>query len=274
MPYEEPQGPEAKNTVMRTLEKPFRRLRNQIFRVMYQGRGCYCVYCGKTYRKFLHHGVRAEVFRRHRISGSGYRKNARCPNCGSTHRTRLLHLFFELRTDIETAALRVLHVSPKRQLARVLLRHENIDYVCGALFPDDFADLNAVKVDVRDMGFPDQHFHVVICNHVLEHVREDETAMREIHRILKTGGYAILQVPLAHDLATTREDPSVVGKRERKAIYGQKDHLRLYGLDYFERLEQAGFEVERDNPFDNQWLPNLERHCLDELEDVIVAHKR
>jgi ubiquinone/menaquinone biosynthesis C-methylase UbiE len=123
------------------------------------------------------------------------------------------------------------------------------------------------------MEFDDGEFDLVICNHVLEHVPEDQAGIREIFRVLRPGGFAVLQVPLALDEATTQEDPSVVSKKDRKRLYGQKDHLRLYGLDYFEKLAGAGFVVERDNPFSNQWATDLEQHCLDRNEDVIVAGK-
>jgi SAM-dependent methyltransferase len=231
------------------------------------------MFCGKTYRKFLHQGVRAEVFKRHRISGAGYKKNVRCPNCGSNQRTRLLHLFFEFRTGIYRRNVRVLHISPKRPLAEVLRSHRNIDHVCGALFPERFSDFNAVKVDVTNIEFDEAEFDVVICNHVLEHVQEDDTAMGEMYRVLRPGGFAVLQVPLALDRETSLEDPSVVEKKDRIRAYGQKDHLRLYGLDYFESLGKAGFRVERDNPYENGWLPDIESYCLDRDEDVVIGFK-
>jgi SAM-dependent methyltransferase len=258
---------------MRSLGRTLRKARNQLFKVVFAGDGCSCVYCGKSYRRFLHQGVRAEVFAKHRVSGAGYRKNVRCPNCGSNHRSRLLFLFFKHRTSIFSEHVRVLHVSPRRQLAYVFLRHDNIDFVCGALFPAAYADLDAVEVDVTKIGFEDEGFDVVICNHVLEHVPEDAKAMGEIYRVLKPGGYAVLQVPLALDLETTLEDPTVVDETERKRLYGQKDHVRLYGLDYFDRLTDAGFRVERDNPFKNQWIPDLDRYCLDSEEDVFLGFK-
>ncbi len=231
------------------------------------------MYCGKTYRRFLHQGVRAEVFKKHRITGAGYKKNVRCPNCGSNHRTRLLHLFFELRTDIYRKKVRILHISPIRPLADVRRSHGNIDHMCGALFPDEYSAFDPVRVDVTKIDFGDEEFDVVICNHVLEHVREDETAIREIYRVLRPGGFAVLQVPLALDLQKTLEDPSIVNENDRKREYGHKDHLRLYGLDYFERLGKAGFRVERDNPFKNEWLPDLKKYCLDEKEDVFIGFK-
>jgi SAM-dependent methyltransferase len=143
----------------------------------------------------------------------------------------------------------------------------------GPSSPQRYPELNPVKLDVRNIGFEDDQFEVVLCNHVLEHVREDEQAMREIFRVLKPGGFAVLQVPLALDLSETLEDPSLVEPRDRKSAYGQKDHLGLYGLDYFERLERAGFRVVRDNPLHNNWPPDRGRHCLDEAEEVIIGYK-
>jgi SAM-dependent methyltransferase len=242
-----------------------------MFGAVFFGNRYSCTYCGRSYRRLMHQGVRAQVFKKHRVSGAGLRKNVRCPNCGSNHRSRLLHLFFELRTDIYRRAVRILHVAPKRELAQVFGARDNIDYVCGALFPDRFADFDAVEVDVTQIGFGNDQFDVVICNHVLEHVREDGKAMRELFRVLRPGGFAVLQVPLALDLKATLEDPSIVDAEGRKRAYGQKDHLRLYGLDYFDRLADAGFEVSRDNPFDNRWAPDLERYGLDRDEDVFIG---
>ena len=218
-------------------------------------------------------GVRGALFRKHTISGAGHKKNVRCPNCGSIHRTRLLHLFFEHRTRVFQDSVRLLHVSPHRHLAHFLKDRDTIDYVSGALFPERLPNLPAVRVDVTDIGFDDKEFDVVICNHVLEHVRDDETAMRELYRVLKPGGFAIMQVPLALDLNRTLEDPAVVEAQDRKVQYGQKDHLRLYGLDYFSKLGDAGFRVERDNPFANEWVPGIETYRLDRNEDVFVGFR-
>jgi SAM-dependent methyltransferase len=257
---------------MRAVGRGFRRIRNELFKAVFFGSRYCCTFCGKSYRRLMHQGVRAEVFKRHRVSGAGYRKNVRCPNCGSNHRSRLLHLFFELRTDIYQKAVRLLHIAPKRELARVLRARQNIDYVCGALYPERFPELDAVEVDVTEIGFKDDQFDVVICNHVLEHVREDGKAMRELFRVLRPGGFAVLQVPLALDLTATLEDPSIVDAEGRKRTYGQKDHLRLYALDYFDRLADAGFRVTRDNPFENRWVPDPERYGLDRHEDVFIGH--
>jgi SAM-dependent methyltransferase len=218
-------------------------------------------------------GTKGPLFEKHRISGMGYKKNVRCPNCKANHRVRLLQLYLEHRTDLFQQPARVLHISPHRYIADVLRHRKNIDYVSGALFPDRLPHIPTVKVDVTEIGFEENDFDVVLCNHVLEHVQDDRKAMDEIFRVLRPGGFAVLQVPLALDLATTLEDPSVASEKERRATYGQKDHLRLYGLDYFDRLENAGFRVERDNPFEQAWLPDMDQYRLDPNEDVVVGFK-
>lgn len=116
---------------------------------------------------------------------------------------------------------------------------------------------------------------VVICCHVIEHVDDDEKAMRELYRVLRRGGYGVLQVPIALDLEKTLEDKTLKTDKERKIAHGQVDHVRLYGLDYFEKLQKAGFRIVRDNPFTDKWMAadELSKHRLDKIEDVIIAHK-
>jgi SAM-dependent methyltransferase len=253
--------------------KNLKKIRNQLFKLLYQGKKYYCLYCTKTYRKFMHEGVKAKIFKKYKVAGGGYKKNVKCPNCGSTDRIRLLYLFFELRTEIFKKPLKVLHVSPNALLARKLFGAKNINYTCGALNPEEFKEFNAIKLDVTCIDIPDNHFDVVICNHVLEHVPKDSAAMNEIYRVLKPGGYAILQVPFAIDLQQTIEDSANTTRKQRKIAYGQTDHLRLYGVDYITKLTNAGFRVERDNPFKNNWPTDLEKHRLDKNEDVIVCYK-
>ena len=103
---------------------------------------------------------------------------------------------------------------------------------------------------LADMHFDVQHIplearsiDVVICNHLLEHVEDDRLALRELHRILKPGGWGIMLVPEDRSRATTFEDDTITDREERTRIFGQYDHRRIYGRDYTERLQEAGFEV-------------------------------
>jgi SAM-dependent methyltransferase len=99
-----------------------------------------------------------------------------------------------------------------------------------------------VKMDITDIDWPDSSFDIVYCSHVLEHVPEDRKAMSEMFRVVKPGGWALIQVPVWKD--DTIEDPSITDPGERERLFGQSDHVRLYGLDIKNRLAAAGFDVE------------------------------
>lgn len=133
-----------------------------------------------------------------------------------------------------------MHVSPERALAGWLSTRERIDHVSVDLD----SPLASVKADLCELPFADASFDFAVCVHTLEHVPDDRRALRELYRVLRPGGRAVLQVPPS-DLAETREDPSVTDPLERERLFGQYDHVRLCGADYPARIAEAGFEVER-----------------------------
>lgn len=118
------------------------------------------------------------------------------------------------------------------------------------------------------LPFKEEVFDVVLCNHVLEHIIDDKKAMAEIFRVLKIGGIAILQVPVSHKLIHTYEDCSITEPEQRKKAFGQFDHVRIYGMDYPQRLESIGFKVEKINI--SQQYP---KYGLNPEEDLFVCHK-
>jgi SAM-dependent methyltransferase len=133
------------------------------------------------------------------------------------------------------------------------------------------ADLDhplAEHVDITDIQFPDDSFDVIICNHVLEHVPDDRRAMREVYRVLAPGGWAILQVPIDRAMERTLEDPAIVAPEDRLRVYGDEDHRRLYGRDYVERLEDAGFEVRQDH-FVSELSPTIIERCGLDADELI-----
>lgn len=215
---------------MRHLKPLLRAIRNSIYRLIYRGRGRWCPVCERSQRRFAPFGIER-------------RADAMCIHCGALERHRFVWLFLRERTDLFGAAgRRVLHVAPERAFAPRLRRRLGAGYVTGDL-EDPSAD---VRLDVTRIDFPDGTFDVVYCSHVLEHVPEDRRAMRELHRVLRAGGTAIIMVPVT--VERTVEDPSVTDPRERLRRFGQDDHVRRYGPDVVDRLAEAGFAVQVVRP--------------------------
>jgi len=185
----------------------------------------YCPVCGTLSKGFSEFGIVP-------------RKNAKCVSCGALERHRLAWLYFERMTDLfDGRPKRMLHVAPDRALENLLKRRLGAGYLTA-----DLRDPRAmVRMDVTEIAFAEETFDVICCSHVLEHVPDDRRAISELHRVLKSGGWAVLMVPItAHK---TFEDPSIAESSERLRLFGQEDHVRRYGPDFVERLKEAGFKV-------------------------------
>ena len=220
--------------------KNINRARKRTFKRMLLPHGdAFCPVCNGSFREFLPHGHSSEVFAAHNVVGGGYRKEG-LSNCGSTDRERLVLLYLQKETDFFDNPQRLLHVAPEIGLERVIRRLNRIDYLTA----DALSPFVMETMDITHIDYPDQCFDCIICNHVLEHVQNDMKAMQELERVLRPGGWAILQVPIAYDLSDTLEDPTITEEKDRYRIFGQRDHVRLYGSDYKHRLEQVGFKVE------------------------------
>jgi SAM-dependent methyltransferase len=190
-----------------------------------------CPCCGSRYITFLPAGLQK-------------RANAKCIKCGSLERHRTLWLYLHENTNIFTAPVKILHVAPEKQLYQKFSTLNNIDYHPIDLNPDKYAYGSKTKMmDVTAMTYPDEFFDVVLCNHVLEHIPDDRRAMSEMFRVLKEGGWAILNVPVKTNMENTFEDSSVIDPKKREEVFGQCDHVRIYGKDYTTRLIGVGFMV-------------------------------
>lgn len=186
----------------------------------------YCPICRSRFEQF-------------RPFGKPPRPNALCPACNSLERHRALWAFLERRTNFfASPSLRLLHFAPEACLENRFRELFQGGYVTADLL-DPRAD---VRADITDLQFPDASFDAVYCSHVLEHVPDDHKAMRELYRVLTKDGLAIVMVPLRGQV--TDEDLSVTAPEERTRRYGQADHVRYYGMDIVDRLEEAGFAVQ------------------------------
>ncbi len=208
-------------------------LRTIVCKIMYSGNDRFCPLCEKCFSQFLPAGMKK-------------RRDAKCPWCGSRERDRLVWLFFQRQTRLFQEPLEkpFLHVAPEKMTGEKLRLALAGKYISADLH-DKRVDL---KLDITQIECPDKSFGAIYCAHVLEHVQDDLKAMREFKRILDHDGWAVLTVPVAADV--TFEDPSVTDPEERLRLFGQKDHVRIYGLDFKDRLRNSGFDVQQIRPTD------------------------
>lgn len=177
-------------------------------------------------------------------------------------------LFLQQKTNFFTNQLKVLHVAPELCFLKRFEALKNLDYITGDLE----SPLAKIKMDIHQIPFPDNSFDVVFCNHVLEHVKSDIDACKEINRVLKPDGWGILQSPV-YDLEQTLEDPAIKVPAEREKVFGQSDHVRKYGKDYADRLCKSGLNVS-ENAFVKTLQQDLiKKHALPENEMIFFCQK-
>jgi SAM-dependent methyltransferase len=161
----------------------------------------------------------------------------------------------------------MLHIAPEPQLSRLFKKRPYLQYLSGDIDSPEAM----VKMDITDIRDSDASFDVIYCSHVLEHVPDDRKAMAEFYRVLKPGGWAVLQVPITAEV--TLEDPSVTSPEERERLFGQCDHVRRYGQDYVERLRSARFTVKVDKFVWELGDPKITRYGLTKGEDIYFCTK-
>jgi len=204
----------------------------------YRGKRYVCPFCLHSFRKFLPFGLKHQVFQEKRTIGASYRSNAVCPYCHSIDRERLVYLFI-VENQLLSKNIRLLHIAPEINLQK-FMKKQKIKYFSADL-NNPFVD---IRMDITNINCPSEYFDAIICNHVLEHIVDDKRAMQELYRVLRLGGWGILQVPHSPILQKTSENFSIVTKEEREKYFGQSDHVRIYGNDYVNRLKSVGFTVE------------------------------
>jgi len=197
----------------------------------------HCNFCNGHFRKLLQVGLKNDIAIN--LIGGGLRYSL-CPRCHSSDRERLVYWYIVNKTNIlhSQKTIKLLHIAPEKNLQKALKASTKIKYISGDLNPL-VADR---KIDITDINFEDDYFDFIICN-VLEHIVDDQKAMREFFRVLRPKGFAILQVPISKKAKETFENFTITSPEEREKYFGQKDHVRIYGKGYRKRLEDVGFKV-------------------------------
>ena len=212
---------------------------------------------GKSFRKFLPYGY------------ENPRENVLSPSTLSLERHRLLWLYLKNETDFFTKPIQLLHFAPEQAFYKRFKKLNHITYTT--------TDLNSpladVKADICDLPFDDNSFDVILCNHVLEHIPNDTKAMQELYRVMKPGGWGIFQIPQDLKREQTFEDNTITDRKERARIFGQYDHVRIYGRDYFDKLRSIAFTVEEVDYTNRLPKEDVEKYRLAKGEIIPLVKK-
>ncbi|MEM5564067.1 methyltransferase domain-containing protein [Psychroserpens sp. AS72] len=217
---------------------------------------------GKSFKSFLPYGY------------GNQRNNVLSPSTLSLERHRLLWLYLQnetnfLSSEILTDRKKVLHFAPEQCFLKRFRALKHIDYTTTDLL-SPIAD---VKADICNLPFEDNSYDIIFCNHVLEHIPDDTKAMQELYRVMKPGGVGVFQIPQDLSRAETFEDNSITDQKERAKIFGQYDHVRVYGRDYFDKLRSVGFKVDEVDYTSKLSEENIEKYCLAKGEILPVVYK-
>lgn len=225
--------------------------------LLYKGNNVECPVCERSYSKFLAYGAKN-------------RDGVLCPGDLTLERHRLMWLYLkDFSNFFKAEKLKVLHIAPEQCFHKKFQAQKNLDYLTADLV-SPIADMH---FDLHQIPLEDNRFDVVFCNHVMEHVDDPIQCMKELYRVMKPGGWAIIQVPQDVDRAETFYDPAITSPEDREKYYWQKDHLRLFGMDYPSYLEKAGFRVEVFDKESKIGAEKIKRYRLMEKEILYIFHK-
>tara|TARA_B100000809_G_C15058916_1_gene501623 strand:- start:441 stop:1214 length:774 start_codon:yes stop_codon:yes gene_type:complete len=249
--------------LLNTIPRPWLIRLSYVFRIfaplVYKGNKVECPVCEKSFRKFLSYG-----------SDVAHRDNILCPYDLTLERHRAMWLYLKGHTDFFTKPdLKVMHIAPEQCFHGRFKKQTNLNYTTGDLM-SPIADLH---FDLHNIPLDDNTYEVIFCNHVMEHVKDDLQCMKELYRIMKPGGWGIMQVPIDASRNETYEDWSITDPKEREKHFWQYDHVRLYGLNYSKRLEEAGFKVDIIDFSKELPSETFERYRIPKSELLYVVRK-
>jgi len=245
-----------KNLLVNNFPIASRKVYHIVNKSLYKGNKYYCPICEKSFSRFL-------------PGPENIRSNSKCPGCSSLERHRLLWLYLKNELKIFTSEIKLLSIAPDYSTQKKLKSLKNINYSSIDLE----SKLAMYKADLTKIPFDDNKFDAILCYHVLEHIEDDKKAISELFRILKPNGWAILQTPIDTNREHTFEDFTITSPEARKKVYGQSDHVRIYGKDYPLRLRKAGFYIKGDTFVNNFSESEITKYALDKNETIFFCTK-
>lgn len=246
-------------------------MRNYIidnFKISSDGKST-CIMCNGNFNGFGEFGEKNMLFFDRKIVGGGYRKNAVCPLCGSIDRTRWVYWLLKNQTDIFDRNCTVVHFAPEKQIRDILEQSKNCDYYAA----DICKSKGVHRIDVTQIPFIDEFADFVIINHVLEHVENEDRAIAELKRVLKSDGKIIMSFPISLN-SKTYENEYIVTDADREKFFGQKDHVRLYGTDFKDRFENYGLRVAVFSPKDYFTAEDIIKYGFMQNDIVLICSKK
>ena len=224
-------------------------------RILYRGTKYVDPIDGSSYRTFLPYGY------------NRLRKNALCPGTLSLERHRLLWLYLNEETKFLEKNISVLHVAPEIIFLKKFKKIANWNYVSIDL-KSPLAD---IKANLYNLPFKENCFDLILCNHVLEHIEDDYKALNELYRVIKNKGTLIAQIPLDKNLKKTFENKKITDPRDRNKYFGQYDHVRVYGLDFYVRLAKSGFTPKKIDILKKMSKQEKIKYCLPKNEEIPIG---
>lgn len=228
-----------------------------------KGENVHCPICNSLFEIFGPYGIVE-------------RKNAKCHNCDSLERHRLIYLYINNKLNLFDKKIKVLHFAPEKMFYDIFSNNNKIEYTPCDLSPEIYqynGKTKIIKVDITKIPFDDNYFDFILCSHVLEHIPNDNLAMSELYRVLSKGGNSILQVPIDDNRNQTYEDENITSPEERLKAFGQHDHVRIYGKDYKKRLLDSGFIVNEDNYITTFNKSEIYKYGLNDSELIYHCRK-
>jgi SAM-dependent methyltransferase len=198
--------------------------------------------------------------------------NYGCMYCGCNDRERHLFMFFDKLMLWKTMGQgKILHFAPEKHLSLRISELAPLEYIKADLSPSN-PDIR--KIDATAIPFPDSSFDFLIANHILEHILDYRKALAEFFRVLKPGGFAVLQTPYSKLLRNNFEDAGISSEELRLFFYGQEDHVRTFGESQFlKSLEDAGFSLQIKKHSDYFDIRTTYYYGVPGKEDLILVAK-